>query len=296
VNWQRVRASVGLLVFTNAVVLAGVAYNRSGEPDVQITLTEREMPVSISALGLRDEDTRVTLRLRWQSPNSRWHSSRHDSGPVWFDQAKLEALGYDCSISVSDPNAALYYNRQLPLEVFVVLEYEGQAWANWLKAWEKDLTVAAAQVAAGKTAQEELDKHREVYERLPNTASHLLAIDVGSDAVQLRERYPEPHRFIIAKAQVRLVLVREGKSETRGRYPAHLRGYVSHLMSADIHVPYEWQSELNQITGGRPIYQSYWDSFDWQAEPKEPRYEVTLRYGKRHEPWITAVRPLRTGS
>lgn len=295
-NWRRLGASVGLLVLTNAVVLAGVAYNRSGEPEVEITLTERELPVALGTFGGRDEDTGLALHLRWQSPNRRWHSDRHESGPTWFDQAKLEALGYDCSIPLSDPDASLHYDRQLPREVYVVLEYGGHAWADWLKEWERDLAFTAVQVSTGKDSQKDLDRHREVYERLPKTAARLVAIDVGNDAGQLRQRYSEPHRFIIARAQVRLALVREGKSESGERYPASLRGHVTHLLTDDIHVPYEWQSELTGITEGKSIYKNFWNSFDWQAEPKEPRYEVTLRYGKRHEPWITAVRPLRTAS
>ena len=293
-NWRRLGASIGLLVLTNAVVLAGVAYNRSGEPDVEITLTEREVPVSLGAFRRRDEDTGLALRLRWQSPNMRWRSETHESGPAWFDQAKLEALGYDCSIPLSDPDTALYYDRQLPREVYVVLEYEGQAWTAWLKEWERDLVFAAAQVATGKVSQKDLERHRQVYERLPKTSARLMAIDVGNDPVQLRQRYPELHRFIITRAQVRLVLVREGNSATGKPYPAHLRGRVTHLLTEEIHVPYEWQSELTRITEGKSIYKNFWNPFDWQADPKEPRYEVTLRYGRRHEPWITAVRPLTT--
>jgi Domain of unknown function (DUF4824) len=295
-NWRRLGASIGLLVLTNAVVLAGVAYNRSAEPDVEITLTEREVPVSFGGFRRSDEDTGFALRLRWQSPNRRWRSDRHESGPAWFDQAKLEALGYDCSIPLSDPDAALYYDRQLPREVYVVLEYEGKAWTAWLKEWERDLVFTAAEVASGKDSQKDLEKHREIYERLPKTAARLVAIDVGNDAGQLRQRYSEPHRFIIARAQVGLMFVREGKSARRERLPAHLRGHVTHLLTEDIHVPYEWQRELNQVTEGKPIYMNFWNSFDWQADPKEPRYEVTLRYGKRHEPWITGVRPLPRAS
>ena len=295
-NWRRLGASVGLLILTNTVVLAGVAYNRSGEPDVEITLTEREVPVSFGAFGRRDEDTGLAVRLRWQSPNMRWRSYRHESGPAWFDQAKLEALGYDCSIPLSNPDAGLYYDRQLSREVYVVLEYEGQAWTAWLKEWERDLVFAAAQVATGKASQKDLDKHREVYEHLPKSAARLVVIDVGNDPVQLRQRYSELHRFIITRAQVRLMFVRDSKSETGERYPAHLQGHVTHLLSGDVHVPYEWQSELNRITEGKSTYNSYWNSFDWQAGSREPRYEVTLRYGKRHEPWITAVRTLPQAS
>ena len=43
-RWSRARVllvAVALIVVTNAVVLAGVAYNRSGEPEAVIRLTER---------------------------------------------------------------------------------------------------------------------------------------------------------------------------------------------------------------------------------------------------------------
>ena len=42
-------ASVVLLLLTNVVVLAGVAYNRSGAPLISIELTERELPIMDSA-------------------------------------------------------------------------------------------------------------------------------------------------------------------------------------------------------------------------------------------------------
>ncbi|MDH5666868.1 MAG: DUF4824 family protein [Nitrospira sp.] len=294
-NWRRLGVSVGFLVLTNAVVLAGVAYNRSGEPDVEITLTEREVPVSLGTGGPNDEDTGLALHLRWQSPNMRWHSFQHESGPAWFDQAKLEAVGYDCSLPLSDLDAALYYNRQLPREVYVVLEYEGQAWADWLKAWGEDLLSASAKVAAGQLSQQNVDKHREGYERVSITAARLVAIDVGKDAVQLRQQYPEPHRFIITRAQVRLAF-KEGKTESGEDYPPHLRGSVTHVLTEEIHVPYEWHSVLTRFTEGRSSYKNFQNSFAWQGDPKEPRYEITLRYGKRHEPWITAVRLLPAAS
>jgi hypothetical protein len=295
-NWRRLGASVSVILLTNIVVLAGVAHNRSGEPDVEITVTERELPLSSGAFGRGDEDTGLALHLRWQSPNMRWRSDWHDSGPVWFDQAKLEALGYDCSVRLSDPDAEIYYDRQLPREAYVVFEYEGAGWAAWLKEWERDIGLGSTLVTIGKRSQEDLDKHKKVYEHLPKTATRLVAIDVGNNAILLRQRYPEPRHFIIVKAQVRLAFVREGKTESGERYQAYLRGKVTNLLNEDIHVPYEWQRELNRITQGKSIYNVYLNGYDWEETTIEPRFEVTLRYGKRHEPWITAIRPLSRSS
>lgn len=98
-NWRRFGASVGLVVLTNAIVLIGIAYNRGGEPEAEITLTEREVPLSYEAFQ-SDENTELALRLHWQSPAHRWQALMFESRlePDWFDQAKLEAVGYDCSL------------------------------------------------------------------------------------------------------------------------------------------------------------------------------------------------------
>jgi Domain of unknown function (DUF4824) len=291
-NWRRLGAGVGLLVLTNAVVLAGVAYNRAGESDVEITLTEREIPLSYSAFR-GDENTGLSLQLRWQSPNMRWHSAKFDPGPAWFDQAKLEAIGYDCSIPLTDSLVELYYDKLLPQEAYVVLEYGGQAWTAWLTEWERDLGFMNDQLAKGRRSKQDVERLREAYERLPKTGSRLLAVDVGIDPIQLRQRYPAGQRFIITKAQVRLTLVRAGKTESGESRPAHLRGNVTHLLVDEVHVPSEWREALERLTyAGSDRERIYPNTFAMQEEYKKPRYEVTLRYGKRYEPWITSIRPL----
>jgi hypothetical protein len=98
---------------------------------------------------------------------------------------------------------------------------------------------------------------------------------------------------VIVPAQVRLYLAREGKTQTGERLPAHLRGEVTQLLTNDIHVPFELQAVLDTLS--RHEGQHGWTPsgpFVRPREAKEPRYEVTLRYGKRYEPWITAIRPL----
>ena len=211
-NWRRLGASVGLLLLTNAVVLAGVAYNRAGESDTEVTLTEREIPLSYTAFQ-GDENTGLSLRLRWESSNIRWRSAILDPGPEWFDQVKLEAIGYDCSILLTDPSAELYYGKLLPREGYVVLEYGGQAWRSWLAEWERDLHVMSDQLNRGQQSKQDVERFKEAYERLPTMGSRLLVTDVGTDPTQLRQRYSDGRGFIIAKAQVRLTLIRAGKTE-----------------------------------------------------------------------------------
>jgi len=293
-NWRRFGASAGLVLLTNAVVLIGVAYNRGGEPEAEITLTEREIPLSYGAFQ-SDENTELALRLHWQSPAHRWQGLWFEPRPEpdWFDQAKLEAVGYDCSLPLSDPSAEQYYDKMLPRETFVVLAYGGQAWARWLEARDRDKVLMAEQVNKGKRSKQDLERLNEAYDQLPKTGSRLLAVDVGSDPIQLRQRYPERNQFVIVRAQVRLHLAREEKTASNERRPTHLRGEVTQLLISDIHVPFELQAVLDTLSRSEGLRgRTSSGTFVRPGETKEPRYEVTLRYGKRYEPWITAVRPL----
>lgn len=283
-NWMRLGASAGLVVLTNVIVLVGVAYNRGGEPEAEITLTEREAPLSYEAFR-SDENTELSLRLHWQNPAHRWHAVMVEprSEPGWFDQARLEAVGYDCSLPLSDPAAEQYYDKLLPREAFVVLGYGGEPWTRWLEQWAQDKVFMAEQVEKGKWSKNDLERFSEAYERLPRTGSRLLAVDVGSDPIQLRQRYPERDRFVIVRAEMRLYLVREGKTASGERHAAYLRGEVTHLLIDEIHVPFELRTVLDTLSHG-PLVRP--------DGVKAPRYEVTLRFGRRHEPWITAIRLL----
>jgi Domain of unknown function (DUF4824) len=293
-NWRRFLLSAGLVILTNAFVLIGVAYNRASEPEAEITLTERELPLAYGAFQT-DENTELALRLHWQHPAHRfspWVMFQPRPELDWFDQAKLEAVGYDCSLPLSDPSAEQYYDKMLPREAFVVLAYGGQAWTRWLEAWDRDKVFMAEQVTKGKRAKQDLEQLNDAYDQLPKTGSRLLAVDVGSDPIQLRQRYPERNQFVIVRAQVRLSLAREGKTAFDERRPAHLRGEVMRILTDDIHVPFELQGVLDTLS--RSEGRRYRMSSD-TVRPgggNEPRYEVTLRYGTRYEPWITAIRPL----
>ena len=59
-------ACVSLLLLSNVVVLAGVAYNRSGEPLASIELTERELPLRVT-YNSTDDDSGTALSLKWHA-------------------------------------------------------------------------------------------------------------------------------------------------------------------------------------------------------------------------------------
>jgi hypothetical protein len=60
-------------------------------------------------------------------------------------------------------------------------------------------------------------------------------------------------------------------------------------LTDEIHVPRAKQAALDALvskTGTAPAY-----SYQYIRD-REPRYAVTLRYGRRYEPWIAEIRPL----
>ncbi|NMD20282.1 MAG: DUF4824 family protein [Verrucomicrobia bacterium] len=80
-------------------------------------------------------------------------------------------MGFGCREAATAPRARDYYNSMAPRTVYLVLEFEGQAW-------------------------QEASRHRR-----PRT--HLYAVDAGPDSRALRERYPDSSRHAIVRAVIR---------------------------------------------------------------------------------------------
>ncbi len=271
-------AAITLVAATNAVVLAGVAYNRSGEPEALVTLTERELPLAYTV----EENSGVELRLDWRQ-HRKWSSYPEDPDSTWFDQKKLETLGYDCRRPISDPSARLEYEKALPRKAFAVLEYEGEAWRAWIAEAEKDRARIAAQIGRQEATQKDLQQADQGLDRLRRTDSRLIAVDVGLDPAALRGQYPDRGKYIIAPAEVRLTIAKERTEKHGAREPAHLRGFISSILVNYVTVPTELRNALDFVLHDRPP--SY--------GPHEPRYRVTVKYGRRHEPWIEAIHPIK---
>lgn len=104
-------AAATLILLANCIALIHVAWNRSGQPETEITLTERELSYHHDP-----DDSGVDLFLQWQDLSG-------------LNERKLRELGFDCTLAASDP-----FSRQDPKRAFVALEYEGGAWRSWLES------------------------------------------------------------------------------------------------------------------------------------------------------------------
>ena len=280
--------AAAMVLLADAVALTGVARNRSAEPDATLELTERELELPY----VRKEDTGLALRLSWQASRS-----DYDWGPPdWLDKAKLEEIGYDCSLPLDDPLAETWYGKARTRQIYAVLEHEGESWKEWLIGQERELEELAGEVDRRERTPVDLTLARERLERDRRLKSRLFLIDVGRDPAVLRAKYSDRARFIVTPALVDLDYVDRG--------PAHggpyLAGSIRGLMVSELHVPRDKRSVLDAILASREKMEQERErareASSHASEPDDeehrPAYTVTIAYGRRHEPWVVAVSPL----
>jgi len=267
-------AAVAILVISNAFVLAHVAMNRSGEPDSEIELTAREL----NYFGGRSDDSSVVLMLRWENTAPEYPPGLPMDGPDWFDQKKLEALGFDLSVPASSPRGERFYGNLRSREAFVALEFEGPAWEKWLAAREPKLE-SETSYAPKVTLQERLEIERE-------TTPRLVAVDVGLDAAALRQKYPDRKRVMILECLVRAMLeMNRPASAVAPARAAFLRGAITRLAIETINVPEPLSGKLREQSSYVP-----WTYDGNQVKIQQPTFAATLRVGSKYEPWVTDVK------
>ena len=250
-------AAAALVLLASVLTLLHVARNRSGKPDSEITVTERELEYYRDA-----DDSGVDLLLKWQ------YLRLDTDATGWLNEQKLSALGFDCRITASDPKAASFYRRQAPRRAFVVLEYDGTGWQDWLRMRKR--TYEEMHPVPGQRSDREEFR-----------ASRLIAIDAGLDTVALRSRYPDRNRVVIWPAVIQIAhtnawrVAAYGHAET----PAILTGYIEQVPSK-IHVPLPFADRFRALPDRDRFH------LDDQTQPK---YRVQLRNGRLFEPWVTSV-------
>jgi len=275
--------ATGLVVVVNLVILGGVAWNRSGQPEARMLLSERELRLS----GGGTENNGLSLHLVW----------RHQGDAVqdWFDQKHLEAVGFDCSRVPDSPAAERNYHKQLPRRAYLVLEFDGSLHQRWK---EKQLArYRELETATGGSESEKKNREWELKQikRQLVEESRLFLVDLGKDPRQLRQRYPGTDRYLILPALVKLQIEHATSDQQRLKQKQRLTGYVERILVSRIHLPRDLGVELRRLTSGSGKITPYRDEYGWPYTPadftkKQPlRYQVDLAVGKRYEPWIRSV-------
>ena len=243
-----------VVIACNAFTLTSAGLNRKGEPEAVLDLTEREL-----RLPQREADnTAMALQLEWTDLQPRYPA---ETVPSWFDQAKLASLGFDTSLPVTRENAA-HYRGMAPRSVYAVLENDGEAWRRYMD---------------GLAAPEEKD----AASRRPR----LVLIDVGTDAAALRGRHPDRRRTVIVPATAGLNFVQPRTGDP------FLKGRVNAAYPIEMNVPRELRPVLESLS---PRTMSAGDRRSGEIDPVgEPRYRVTVKWGRSLEPWIAGVERMK---
>jgi hypothetical protein len=284
---RAVAIGAAIIVATNTVALLGVAYNRSGEPDGLLELSERELRLPYDWPDDRD-DSGLSLRLEWRVADpdtldridgaSRgrlaviWYPTRN---PIWLDSAKLTAIGFDLTRPLDAEGAPDYYRRALPKRAYVVLELDGPAAdtaRERTRAWvARQEAIAHASAGADDLARR-LEQIRSQLQTELLEGSRLFAVDAGRDRAALRAIYPDRRRYAVLPG---LVALRLTGPDTALR----LEGYIQRLLIEQINVPRAFRPVFDSLPRRRP----------GDSGPGQP-YTVTVAFGRRLEPWIAAAK------
>jgi hypothetical protein len=261
-----------LILAVNAVLLAGVVWNRSGEPGSSLTLGQRELTLPY-AFGLDGERGGVTLMLNWRVLPAEGgtddpyagHASSHGPGGVgagWLDEAKLRALGFDLPRDGA--------RRPRAREVYLVLELAGEAWQQAQDRARGRLQRAQARGSADERDAAALKSAQEALQFELHRASRLFAVDAGLDAAALRQRHPDLRRYAIVRARVTAHTNLMDRREV-------WQGVISELAVSSVSVPYALRSAMDRM-----------DLEGWRTA--RAAFEIDLSWGRRFEPWISALR------
>lgn len=184
-----------------------------------------------------------------------WLSWSEPAGPPgsWLPPATLAALGFDVSVDPAAGHAAHHYRRQLARRAYVAFEIDGPAWQAVLAERER------AEGAGEAVPQDDLRRN----------GSRVVPVDSAVDAQTLTQRYPDPRTHLIARA-----LIRVQRYERRPGAAPYVGGWLINVDPRRIQVPVELSRDL-------PVRQF--------NENQRDRFTVSLMYGRRWEPWVTAV-------
>ena len=280
--WSRTHtlvAGVAVIAVTNAIALGGVAWNRSGEPESVLKLTEREV-WQPRGFGLDRDGGGVQLSVRWRAlssgPDVEFYSDVYGS-PEWLNEAKLAALGFDVSPRPDERRARRRYERQLPREALIVLELDGPAYQKALeRARARAAREAAKAAETGKKGPGSPAEQAAQFLRNEEAAnSRLFAVDAGHDAQALRAKYPDRTRYAIVQGQIR-----PQYQSGRGK-EARWTGTIDGIQNDQINVPLEFRKAIGTVPRS---------TRSASVPAGASAFEVTVAFGKRFEPWIVAAR------
>ncbi|WP_380606751.1 DUF4824 family protein [Steroidobacter flavus] len=268
---------VALIVVTNAVVLGGVAYNRRGEPESSLRLTERELQMRNWGWA-ENENSSIDLYLRWRVSETDTLDKDYYYGGAYrrnfeLDAQKLRRFGFDVSGDLESEEVRRRLQFQPAKMAWVVLEQDGPAYQKVLaRAIQgRDVAEVAAAANAHADSKDRLEYASNNLENEQRRESRLFVVQIAAEEAGLRALYPDRRMYAIVRGAIKLSV--EGDAGRR-----HLSAYIDGIDVDAIRVPHTY----------REIVEPF-------AQPREhngccdPRYMATVNFGQRLEPWIAEL-------
>ncbi|MDD5057457.1 MAG: DUF4824 family protein [Sideroxydans sp.] len=260
-------AGCAIILLTNAVALGGAAYNRSGEAESRLQLTQRELGHSYSYAGREDSGIALSLNWRFDQPEQAEFNYALYAGrwgmPVWLDRAKLAQLGFGVEKLSASPESGQSYLDHETREVLLVLELDGAAWQKYLLRLSNQVDERRKLLAAApdsKELQDKLKSAEDSFRHEQKTGSRLFVVDAGLELASLRASYPDRSRYAIVRGLIRLGSMYVNKQTVIG-------GYITELHSDQINVPLDFR----------------------QAFDNGSSFQATVAFGQRLEPWLESA-------
>ena len=274
-RWTRkhaMAAGIALIAVTNAVVLLGAAYNRGGEPDSTLRLSQRELDPPYSRGN--SENSGLAMRLVWRvldedvkNPSAYpWAVSGIGGSPKWLDRDKMAALGFDVTVPDNPDSNARTFRRQLARDVLLVLEMDGPTYQRSLAN-----AVAAAERLKATNKAESEKAATELLLQETQINSRLFVVDAGVDAAALGAKYPDRTHYAIVRGRV---------APSGAQISRNHSGSVSAVSIEAINVPLKLRGAFEGATR------------EGMFEPRPAHkvgYDTTMAFGRRLEPWLVAA-------
>lgn len=287
-------AGLVLIGVVNAIVLAGVAWNRQEPAESRLQLSERELGNTYAYW--RKDNSSLALRLDY-----RWPSQVNDDHYYLSISAeKMAELGFDVPTELNEQTVRRY-RRQLDRDALLVLELNGPA-------YQREVALLVAALGEAQRLQKSVPDSKELREAAVHAAnaldyeqrraSRLLVVDVGRDQQTLRARYPDRQHYAIVRGIVE-VQASSVASEWTGkgedprpqsqRWTWQLGGSADTPGVQSLHLPQRWHATFDSLPqqDEQPVVDNLSDQKLFSAE---------VAFGRRLEPWFVDLSARETSA
>lgn len=167
-----IRVAIPALIAMLAVAgfVGAGSWNASGEPELVITLTERELEMPYRSRP-EDEDPGVLLRISYDARSDPLESRN------WLSEQRLREIGFALDLPAGSPDAVAAYDHVPARLAWVAFEYDGPQ--------AREIERRRALSASPLPTRERM-------------WSRLVPVDAAASFDVLRERYPSGHLIMRA--------------------------------------------------------------------------------------------------